>query len=379
MTLDILHCHSTFALGGKEARAVVLMNAFAGAARHTILSAVPGAFGARDAIAPGIDARFPSEAPSLTGRPSVARYRGLAEYMRGFDLILTYNWGAMDTVMAKRIFASSLPPLVHHEDGFNADESARLKTERTWMRRIAFPAVNKIVVPSSTLEDIAQRIWRQPQHRIARIPNGIATRNYAAKPKPQALKALRRKPGEIIVGTIAGLRPVKNLRRLVRATLSIPGTRLVIVGEGPERDALLAEARSIGAADRLLLAGFLAQPHRYIGLFDVFALSSDSEQFPIALIEAMAAGLPVAATDVGDVRAMLPAEQSPFVTARDDFALAGALRQLVADPAVRVRLGQANRRLASTDYDEGVMIQRYAQLYGEAIGREIAYLGQSAL
>ena len=372
MTLDILHCHSTFALGGKEARAVVLMNAFAGAARHTILSAVPGAFGARDAIAPGIDARFPSEAPSLTGRPSVARYRGLAEYMRGFDLILTYNWGAMDAVMAKRIFASSLPPLVHHEDGFNADESARLKTERTWMRRIAFPAVNKIVVPSRTLEDIAQRVWRQPQHRIERIPNGIATLNYAAKPKPIALKALRRKPGETIVGTIAGLRPVKNLRRLVRASLSIPGVRLVIVGEGPERDVLLAEAQSIGAADRLLLAGFLPQPHRYIGLFDIFALSSDSEQFPIALIEAMAAGLPVAATDVGDVRAMLPAEQSPFVTARDDFALAGALRQLVADPALRLRLGEANRRLASTDYDETVMIQRYAQLYGEAIGREIA-------
>ena len=379
MTVNILHCHSTFALGGKEARAVALMNAFADAAQHTILSAVPGAFGARDAIAPGIDARFPTDAPSLTGRPSVSRYRELAEYMRSFDLVLTYNWGAMDAVMAKRIFAKSLPPLVHHEDGFNADESARLKTERTWMRRIAFPAVHRVVVPSITLERVTEQVWRQPPARIRRIPNGIATDCYAIKPKARALKGLRRQSGEVIIGTVAGLRPVKNLRRLVRASLSIPRTRLVIVGEGPERDALAAEARSLGAADRLVLTGFLPEPHRYIGLFDIFALSSDSEQFPIALIEAMAAGLPVAATDVGDVRAMLSTEQGPFVTARDDFALAGALRQLVADPALRSRLGQANRALASSDYDQATMIQRYAELYGEAIGHEIAYFGQTAL
>ena len=363
MTLRILHCHSTFALGGKEARTVALMNAFVGAARHTVLSAVPGALDARNAIDPDIAVSFPDDAPSLTGQPSVRRYQQIAEYLRGFDLILTYNWGAMDAVMARRMFARSLPPLVHHEDGFNADETVRLKTKRTLMRRLALPAAHSVVVPSRTLERIARETWKQPERRIKRIPNGIRTELYAAKPKRDAIPALKRKPGEIVIGTVAGLRGVKNIPRLVRAALSIPMTRLVVVGEGPERTAILAAADAMGARDRLVLAGFIADPHRYIGLFDIFALSSDSEQFPIALVEAMAAGVPIATTHVGDVVAILPPEQRPFIVARDDYALAGALRQLVADQALRQQLGQLNRQLATASYDEQAMIEAYRTLY----------------
>lgn len=373
MPVSILHCHSTFDLGGKEARAVALMNAFGDAARHTILSGVPGAYGAREAIAPGIVADFPDDAPSLTGRPSIARYRMIAEYLRSFDLILTYNWGAMDAVMARRMFTKSLPPLVHHEDGFNADENARLKTERTLLRRLALPAAHKVVVPSQVLERIAQDIWKQPASRIQRISNGIDTALYTKKPRPVAIPGLKRKPGEVVVGTVAGLRSVKNIPRLVRAALSMPSTRLVVVGEGPERDAIVATAAAMGARDRLVIPGFLADAHRYIGLFDIFALSSDSEQFPISLIEAMAAGRPVAATRVGDVAAMLPPEQQPFVTALDEYSLASALRQLVADAVLRERLGAANRALAASDYDQSTMVAAYRRLYSEALGGQGAY------
>ena len=117
----ILHAHSTFSLGGKEARAVRLMNAFGDQAEHAILSAMPDQLGARDAIERGIEAEFPDDAPPLTGSPTPARLCRLARYMRGFDLVLTYNWGAFDAVMARQLFGG--PPLVHHEDGFNEDEA----------------------------------------------------------------------------------------------------------------------------------------------------------------------------------------------------------------------------------------------------------------
>jgi L-malate glycosyltransferase len=373
MPVNVLHCHSTFSLGGKEARAVALMNAFGGAARHTVVSSVPGALAARDAIAPGIDVRFPDNVPPLAGRPSVARYRDIASYLRGFDLILTYNWGAMDAVMARRMFTRGLPPLVHHEDGFNADEAVRLKPERTLMRRLAFPAASAIAVPSGTLEDIALKTWRQPAARVHRIPNGIQTARYAVKPKPNAIPGLRKKAGETLIGTVAGLRAVKNLPRLVEAALSIPNTRLVIVGEGPEKATILAKAREMGVAQRLVMPGFLPDPHRYIGLFDIFALSSDSEQFPIALVEAMAAGLPVATTHVGDVAVILPPEQLPLVAECDEYALAGALRQLVADKDLRARLGAANRKLASDAYDEATMVATYAALYDKALGTGVHF------
>jgi hypothetical protein len=115
--MRILHCHSTFSLGGKEARAVRLMNAFGDAAEHAILSAMPGSLGAREAIAKGIAVSFPDDAPSLTGRPNPLRLARLSRYMRRFDLVLSYNWGGFEAVMARRLFGG--PPLVHHEDGFN--------------------------------------------------------------------------------------------------------------------------------------------------------------------------------------------------------------------------------------------------------------------
>ncbi len=370
--LNILHMHSSFDLGGKEARAVRLMNAFGDRASHAIVSAVPYALGAREAIAPGIEWEIPLRAPPLAGRLSAARLEAIAWFMRPFDLVLTYNWGAMDAVMARRIFARhGLPPLVHHEDGFNADEAERLKSQRNLYRRLALPVASALVVPSHRLEGIARNVWKEPAVRVHRIANGVPVAGFARKPKARAIPGLKRKNGELIVGTVAGLRPVKNLPRLVRAVAAAGDSlRLVIVGEGPERDAILAEAKRLGIAHRLLLPGFLPRPQDYVGLFDIFALSSDSEQAPIALIEAMAAGLPVAATDVGDVAEMVATANRRFIVPpEDEPGFAAALRALAADASLRRALGTANRAQALEGHDEAVMIAAYRRLYEEAVGR----------
>lgn len=363
--LRILHCHSTFALGGKEARAVRLMNAFGDAARHTILSAVPDALGAREAIAPGIQVEFPTNAPSLEGKPSMARYRQMAGYMQRFDLILTYNWGAMDAVMTRRMFYKDVPPLIHHEDGFNSDEAQGLKPKRNWFRRLGLPAAHALVVPSQTLEDIALNVWKQPRTRVHRIANGIEVTVYAKRPSVP-IPGLKKAKNEIVIGTLAGLRAVKNLPMLVRAVAQVRGAKLVIVGEGSERAAILAEANRMGIAHRVILPGFMPDPHRYVGHFDIFALSSDSEQMPISLVEAMAAGLPVAATNVGDVVNMVSPENRAFI-GKSETALIAALQRLAGDATLRRTLGTANRKKAASDYDEAVMIERYRTLYESAV------------
>lgn len=365
----VLHVHSTFALGGKEARAVRLMNAFGDRAEHSIVSGVPGAFSASEAIDPAIRVTFPEDHPPLTGCPSPTRYRTLARMMRRFDLVLTYNWGAMDVVMAKRLFGG--PPLVHHEDGFNADEAQGQKSARILFRRFALPAATGVVVPSLALERIARNVWKQPAHRVHRVGNGIPVDRYAAPATRDAIPGFLPVTGTVVVGTVAGLRPVKNLPRLVRAVADADmSLRLVIVGEGPDRDAIATEARIRGIADRVSLPGFLHHPERYVGLFDIFSLSSDSEQFPISLIEAMAAGLPVVATDVGDVAEMVAAENRPFIVAPvDEHGFAAALRCLARDPVLRARLGSANRAKAVADYAEDAMIRAYRELYGAAISR----------
>lgn len=368
--LHILHLHSSFDLGGKEARAVRLMNAFGDRARHTIISGVPGALGARDAIAKGIKYEIAQQQLPLTGRPSVDRYQAIARYMLRFDLVLTYNWGAIDGVMARRVFGKGQPGLVHHEDGFNADEATGLKRERNLYRRFALGAAHALVVPSLVLEDIALGTWKQPRGRVHRISNGIEVARYA-KPDPRALAGIKRREGELLVGAIAGLREVKDLPLLVRAVGGMPGrVRLVIVGEGPERARIEATARAMGMADRVHLPGFLPEPHRYVGLFDIVALSSSSEQFPISIVEAMAAGKPVVAPPVGDVPVMVAPENLPFIARhRDEVHLRDAFQLLALDPELRARVGAANQARAAAEFDEARMIAAYAQLYTTAARR----------
>ena len=129
----VLHLQSTFAPGGKERRTVDLINAFGKGLRHTIVSAEPDELGAAQGIAKGIKVTLQPPFPGLKGLPLPARLQRLAKAMKGFDLVLTYNWGAMDPVMAHTLFkdAFGLPPLVHHEDGFDEAEIDGLKKRRS--------------------------------------------------------------------------------------------------------------------------------------------------------------------------------------------------------------------------------------------------------
>jgi L-malate glycosyltransferase len=370
----ILHLHGSFDLGGKESRAVKLKNHFGDEAHHTVLSANPDALGARHEIDPTIVVEFPgTSAPSLAGMPGLKRYRQLALYMQNFDLVLSYNWGAMDGVMARTLFSTvmKLPPVVHHEDGFNEDEIDRLMPKRNIFRMLALLRSFALVVPSTTLEAIAYSAWHQSARKIHLVRNGIDVARYTLPVEPDAFPGLTKKAGEIIVGTISGLRPVKNLQRLVRAVAAAgPNIRLAIAGEGPDREVILAEAARLGISDRLHMPGFLTDPARYVGLFDIFALSSDSEQYPISLVEAMAAGCPAVTTDVGDIRNMVSLENREFIVAKtDEDALAAAIRTLAGHADLRRNLGTANQKRAIAEYDERIMFNLYRKLYGSAMKR----------
>ena len=368
----VLHCHSTFAPGGKELRAVQLMNAFGRELDHTVISGMPDQMGARGHIAPSIKAAFPDDFPSLIGWPTPGRLVAIAKAMKPFDLVLTYNWGAMDVVMAHRVFgdALGLPPLIHHEDGFNEDEAGELKSSRNWFRRIALESAHALVVPSRVLEGIAHSVWRQPRGKVQRISNGIDTAKFAKPAKPGAFRVVKR-DGEFWVGTLAGLRPVKQLPMLVEALAQVPETwHLVILGDGPEKDAIQSAADAHDINDRVHLPGAVTDPASLIGMFDIFALSSKSEQFPLSVVEAMAAGLPIAAPDVGDVKTIVSEENRPFIAVPNDAEALGAmLSELAENTELREELGKANRAKAAAHFDQARMVDAYRALYWGAMGR----------
>jgi glycosyltransferase involved in cell wall biosynthesis len=106
---------------------------------------------------------------------------------------------------------------------------------------------------------------------------------------------------------------------------------------------------------------------------DVFALSSDTEQMPNAVLQAMAAGLPVASTDVGDVRAITAPENHPYVTPLgDDAALARAIASLLRDPSLRRSLGRTNAAHVRTHFPMARMFQAYSDLFESALRRDRA-------
>lgn len=367
-----LHLHSSFEPGGKEVRCVRLINAFGRAAEHAIVSGDPDKREAAVLLDRKAKVSWPAF-PPLAGKPLPGRLRRLAQAMQGYDLVCTYNWGAMDAVLAHTLFADfyKLPPLVHHEDGFNEDEAMRLKSGRNLYRRIALGRAQALIVPSKTLERIALEVWHQPRSRVRRIPNGIETRAFGKRGKPGLLPGLVKRRGELWVGTLAGLRKVKNLPGMVRAFAGMPEEwQLVIAGEGPERGVIVAEAERLGIEDRVHLPGFATDPAALTALFDMFVLSSHSEQFPISLVEAMAAGLPVAAPAVGDVSAIVANENLPFIVAPDDEAALGkAMERLAGDQALRAVVGKANQAKAREEYEQARMIERYRSLYWSVLER----------
>jgi len=143
-----------------------------------------------------------------------------------------------------------------------------------------------------------------------------------------------------------------------------PSPRLVIAGDGQERATLEACAAASAIAGGVTFAGLVERPEEIIGSFDLFALSSDTEQMPFSIIEAMAAGLPIVATDVGDLRRMVSAENLPFlVMPEDEAGFTAGLVRLARDPALRRRIGAANREKVQRDFDLRAMCNAYDALF----------------
>jgi len=355
----VMHVLPGFGVGGIQVRLARIVNALGPRFRHTILS-LNGDISCREWIDPTAAATVEQAAPRgnlLTRLNANAAYINAAAP----DLLATYNWGAIEWAMANRMHAGVRH--CHFEDGFGPDEAERPLWRRGVLRRVALARTEAVIVPSHSLEAIALRRWRLPESRVLYLPNGIDVGGFrqpvvGAPPFPRG-------DTDIVIGTVAPLRPEKNLGRLLNAfaRLDNRATRLVIAGDGGERPILEAMAQRRGIADRVHFLGAVREPQRVLAFFDIFALSSDTEQMPMTVLEAMAAGLPVAAVDVGDVKHMVAPANRAFVVPRGETTLATALAALIADAGRRHALGRINRAYVTAVFPFARMVEAYARLF----------------
>jgi glycosyltransferase involved in cell wall biosynthesis len=321
-----------------------------------------GRYGAFERLAPDLDVAM-QNVPVEKGRvlTNIHIFRRVISDLRP-DILITHNWGTIEWAMAnwaKRVRH------IHMEDGFGTDEADRQLRRRVWTRRLLLKN-SIVVVPSLTLRRVAREIWRLPAGSVRYIPNGIDCALFTAPPDPSLVGEW---PDGPRIGTVAALRAEKNIKRLIHAFAHVAAElpcSLVIVGEGTERGPLERLTAELGLEKRVFFAGHVSGTERIYGGFDIFALTSDTEQMPYTVLEAMAAGRPIVATDVGDTTHMVAPENLPFVVARDDLAIAVALRQLLLDQALRRKVGDANRKMALSTYDQRAMFAAYADLYGVA-------------
>ena len=281
--------------------------------------------------------------------------------------LLTYNWGTVDWALANRIWLGL--PHLHFEDGFGADESVgRQLRRRVLFRRLALGgSISHVIVPSRQLHRLATDVWRFDRSKVLHIPNGIDCGLFQAGPDPGLAARVGRNLGEIIVGTVAALRREKNLPRLIRAFAALPpatATRLVIAGDGPMRPELESLVHRTGLGNRVIFLGAISGAHQVLGLFDLFMLSSDTEQMPYSVLEAMAAGLPIVATDVGDIRIMVAEENRDLIVpCTDESRFVRALGTLVGNSHLRNTLGGLNVERVRRTYDINAMLARYDELF----------------
>ncbi len=364
--LTTLHVFSTFAVGGPQTRFASIADGLGAKYRHLIVS-----MSGRTEAAGLLSGRTRYELVDFTRAPAdpITNTRRFTRELRRLqpDLLVTYNWGALEWALGNLV--GPRLPHIHVEDGFGPDEARRRLARRAWLRRIALMRTRTVVVPSHNLERIAQQEWGVPRRRLVYLPNGVDTTRFGAR-MPQDGWAFAKHPGELAVGTCAALRPEKNLTRLIRAfaDCGVANSRLVICGEGPERSKLEQAARVLRVSDRVTFTGYISRPETVLAGLDLFAMSSDTEQMPYGLLEAMAAGLPAVATDVGDTKVIVAEPNRPFIVQLSDEAqLARNLGTLLRSAALRARLGEANRIKAESEFSLDVMIRAYDRLFEEAI------------
>lgn len=363
--IAILHVFPSFAIGGQQRRLATLIEDLGPQFAHRIISldAETGA----EALLP--DRRknvsvipMPITKSSSVGIGNIAALRrAIAD--SAADLLCTYNFGSIEAVIANAL--GPRLPHVHHEDGFGADEShGRRKRRRALARRLLLSRAI-VAVPSHELEGIARAEWGLQRGRVRRIPPGVDLARFS--------RSARETAGPVVVGALGALRAEKNFARLIRCFVAASrgrDARLAIVGEGPQRAALAKLAGESQARAKISFPGATAKPEEALAGFDIFALSSDTEQTPLSLMEAMAAGLPAVATDVGDVAAMMGEAVADFVfPPEDEAAFAAALGELIDDADLRRRAGAANAERAQT-FDKNSMITAFRALYREAAGAE---------
>lgn len=296
--------------------------------------------------------------------------RRARDLLRGGGVLHTHNAAAH----YHAVLASAGLPLQRVVNTRHGMGESNPRSRREWLYRRSMLRTDYAVAVCETARRHLQNNGVSPRSALLSIPNGIRTEGFRAADdaaRARLREELALAPGSRLIGTVGRLEPVKDQANLIRAfrqvRLSVPDAALVMVGDGALRRELEAVAQAEGVADATRFLGDRSDVPQLLQGLDVFALSSVSEGYSIALLEACAAQLPIVATDVGgNGEIVRDRKNGLLVPARDADALAAALTELLSSPVYAVELGQAGRQWVTHEGSFRTMASRYEALYRNA-------------
>lgn len=377
----VLHVLYRFDTGGLENGVVNLLNRLpAERFRHAVL--------ALDRIEPAFAARLVREDVHLFAmhKPpghALRLYPRIWRLLRDLKpaIVHTRNLAALEVQVVAA--AAGVPYRIHGEHGRDVEDLEGTNKKQQFIRRLYSPFVHRYVTVSRELEQYLVRRAGIRQERIQQICNGVDTERF--RPAASGREAVEGwphfGPDVFIVGTVGRMQTVKNQTLLAQAFVracrsgSVAGARLrlVLVGDGPQRALCRAIVDDAGLGERAWMPGERGDVPQLMRALDAYVLPSLAEGISNTILEAMASGLPVIATDVGGSGELVQEGRTGLLVPTQDIeALAQSLLKLAADPQAAAALGRAGRAEVERRFSLDSMVGSYARLYDQGTNPKVS-------
>ena len=364
----IAHVLSSFGLGGQERMALELASKQRAAGHFVVAISLSGqpegpvAEGFRNA---GVRAETVAKGDGLDASLPVRLAGRLRE--ERVEVVHTHNPHAL--IYGAPAAGLARAAIVHTKHGANPD-----RPRRRFLRRIASTLVDACVAVTPALAALARRDRECDPKLLHVIPNGIDMTRFAprAEARQRARAALGIPEDAWVIGTVGRLAPEKDQCLLVDAMAPLLDERrhLVIVGDGPEREALKKAISTTLRAQYVHMPGACSNVDEILAAFDVFALTSKTEGLPLVLLEAMATEVPIVSTAVGGIPDVVKHDATGFLfPSGEREALTSQLVRVLGSPTLARRVGVAGRKAIAQSHSADRMAESYESLYRDVIAK----------
>ena len=367
--MKILHVIPSFGLGGMEKVICSVINHTSNRYQHTIVS-----LDGNDCAIKWINNDNIQRIKFYKDKNSSLYIKRLYTDIKNLspDLLMTYNWGATDAIWIGRM--AGIRKIIHHEHGFSIEEAQMTARKRDICRFIVYRMASVLVTVSSNLKISIRNKYRLSTRHVQVIPNGIDTDHYSPDFRSRLCvrKELNFDEEDFVIVFSGRLDPVKNFELLLdvfeychKADCRI---KLLIVGDGPERQKIERISIQKNIHTSLVMVGQCFEVLPYLRVGDVFLLTSLTEQMPLAILEAMSVGLPVIASDVGEISNIVDDGKNGFLRNIHNGCaeFASAILSL-KESSYRQTMSYAARSKILAGFQETMMVRRYQTLIDDLL------------